>query len=70
MKVDPKDRNLIDKIEEALWEDLDEGSFAWGIDAGGLVERLAVLALGAVKKHQALDYLAELDSAEIMGDNQ
>ena len=70
MKVSAKDKHLLDKMEDAMWGALDEGSFSWGTDAGDLVEHLAVIALGAVKTHQALGELAEMDSAEVMGDNQ
>jgi hypothetical protein len=70
MKVASEDKHLLDKIEDAMWGALDEGSFSWGINAGDLVEHLAVLALGAVKTHQALGELAEMNSTEVMGDDQ
>lgn len=43
---------LLDKMEDAMWGALDEGSFAWGVEAGDLVAHLAVLALDAVEAHQ------------------
>ena len=70
MKVAAEDKHLLDKMEDAMWGALDEGSFSWGTNAGDLVEHLAVIALVAVKTHQALGELAEMDSTEIMGDDE
>ncbi len=60
-----EDEELLDKIEDAMWEAVDEGTFSWGTSAGAMVHNLAVLALKTVKTHQALEELAELDSCEI-----
>ena len=55
MKVTYKNHygsDLLDKVEDAMWDALDEGSFGWGVEAGDLVAQLAVLALKAVEDHQ------------------
>ena len=43
---------LLDKIEDALWGELDEGSFGWGVRADELVSYLATAALNAVENEQ------------------
>jgi len=40
---------LLDKIEDAMWDVLDEGSFGFGVSAGDLVAHLATVALNAVE---------------------
>ena len=40
---------LLDKIEDAMWDVLDEGSFGRGVSAGDLVTHLATVALNAVE---------------------
>ena len=40
---------LLDKVEDAMWDVLDEGSFGWGVSAEDLVTHLATVALNAVE---------------------
>ena len=56
---------LLDKMEDAMWEAVDEGTFSWGCNVDELMSHLAVLSLKAVETHLALNELAELDNEEI-----
>ena len=56
---------LLDKMEDAMWEAVDEGTFSYGCNVDDLMAHLAVLSLKAAETHLALNELAELDNEEI-----
>lgn len=45
------DNRLFDKVEEALWELCDEGTFGWGTRADDLIAEMTAQALVAVEEH-------------------
>tara|TARA_R110002020_G_scaffold109660_6_gene253728 strand:+ start:9541 stop:10053 length:513 start_codon:yes stop_codon:yes gene_type:complete len=60
---------------DAYWDAVWYAALEAGLEAADTAREayeaeLAVLALGAVKTHQALGELAEMDSTEIMGDDE